>query len=175
MRCKIGWSQTTWGRVAKVRAVYYGSAVPVPNDNAATEEAGSTPVGVDAAASQPKQQPRRFLDVARRDLSEEELASPAARRFLIAEIERLDDDCGELKPLRQELLTLKVENATLKEAGKKDTWKERLSFVASTIGAAGIGAAPSYIGTAATSQAGWIIAVGAALLVLVAVWSRLAK
>lgn len=143
------------------------------NDSSATEESGSTPVG--SAGVQPKQQPRRFLDVAKRDLSEEELASPAARRFLIAEIERLDDECADVKAAQRELLALKVENATLRESGKKDTWKERLSFVSSTVGAAGIGAAPSFIGTAATAQAGWIIAIGAALLVIVAVWSRLAK
>jgi len=60
----------------------------------ATEETGSTPLSPTIAADgETKETPRGFLSVARRNLTDEELSAPAARRFLIAEIERLDQLC----------------------------------------------------------------------------------
>lgn len=144
-------------------------------DQAATEEAGSQPLGDASNGVSAKQEPRRFLDLARRDLNEEELSSPAARRFLIAEIERLDGDCANYKATHLEFIDLKVENATLLEAQKKSRWNEILSFVCSTIGAAGIGAAPSYMTVAGLHGVGWVLAIGSAILVIVAVLSRLIK
>ncbi|WP_148309086.1 hypothetical protein [Sphingopyxis fribergensis] len=57
-----------------------------PDDQSATEEAGSVPVSYPEVEGREKQEPRGFLGIARRDLSEDELATAAARRFLIAEI-----------------------------------------------------------------------------------------
>ena len=52
----------------------------------ATEEKGSVAVPADVAAAAETKEPRGFLQSARRNLSEDELASPAGRRFLIRSI-----------------------------------------------------------------------------------------
>lgn len=64
-----------------------------PLTNSETEEGGSTPIELSQAPPETKESMRSFLAQARRSLSEEELATPAARRFLIPEIERLDERC----------------------------------------------------------------------------------
>lgn len=138
-----------------------------------TEEAGSEPVS--GVTNGVKQEPRRFLGLARRDLSEDELATPAARRFLIAEIERLDIECDVLRATASELVDFKVANAKLAESQKKSTWNEILSFACSTLGAVGIGAAPSYFGVAALQPTAWTILVGSALLVIIAVLSKVMR
>ena len=142
-------------------------------DQAETEEAGSQPVSGPTGGL--KQEPRRFLGLARRDLSEDELATPAARRFLIAEIERLDTECDALRLSASELVEFKVANATLAEAQKKAKWNEILSFACSTLGAVGIGAAPSYFSVATLQPTAWTILVGSALLVIIAVLSKVIR
>jgi hypothetical protein len=70
---------------------------------------------------------------------------------------------------------LRVEHATTKESSKTNHWIEILSFTSSAIGAAGIGAAPSYMAAPDLSGVGWIIAIGSAILVLVGIAARLSK
>lgn len=140
-----------------------------------TEESGSIPT---VAAEQDKRgevKRRAFLSSAMRDLREEELDSPAARRFLIAEIERLDRDCDEHKDLGREHNDLRVKYARLEERSSKHKWLEVLSFVATTVGAAGLGAAPSYISTTTLAPVGWVFAIGSALLVISGVAFRVLK
>ncbi len=146
---------------------------PEPNDHTETEEAGSEPVARPTGGV--KQEPRGFLRLAQNDLNEEELASTAARRFLIAEIERLDKECDILKSATSELLDLKVKNATLAEAQKKSRWNEVLSFACATLGAVGIGAAPSYFAAASLQQTAWTLLVGSALLVIISVLSKVMR
>lgn len=143
-------------------------------DPSATEEAGSTPVHSENAADQEKDA-RRFLTPARRDLSEEELASPAARRFLIAEIERLDTECADHKEIRQQYNDLRVEHARTQERGRRDKWNEVLSFVCLSVGSAGIGAAPSYMMEPTLAAVGWVFLGGSVLLVLIGVASKIWK
>lgn len=147
---------------------------PSPTDPA-TDESGSTPI---PAAEQDKRgevRRRAFLSSARRDLREDELDSPAARRFLIEEIERLDRECDDYKDLNRDYNDLRVKYARLDERASKQKWLEVLSFVASAVGAAGLGAAPSYIGATGLAPVGWVFAIGSSILVLSGVIFRVMK
>ena len=125
-------------------------ALPV---NSATDESGSIPVPADvAAATRAKEPARAFLQSARRDLSDNELATPAARRFLIADLERLDQQCAELQSYADKYHDQRVTIATLTADAQKSKWNEILSFVCLSVGSAGLGASPS-ISLAGTPRA----------------------
>jgi hypothetical protein len=117
-----------------------------------TEEAGSVDVPA-ATSADAKEPPRAFLRRARRELNEEELSSPAARRFFIAEIERLDAEVEDLRAFRDRFHETNTRLAVLEAASLPSKWKELLSFVCQTLGAAGLGASPSYI---TLSTYGWV-------------------
>jgi hypothetical protein len=142
----------------------------------ATEETGATPIALaELAASEAKEAPRAFLKAARRGLSEEELSSPAARRFLIAELERMDELCNTNQKYLEQYHDQRVVIATLTEASKVSRWNEILSFVCLSIGSAGIGAASSYLGLAGAEKYGLVIFGLSAVLVGVGVASRIWK
>jgi hypothetical protein len=142
----------------------------------ATEEAGSTPSPTPSnAIGEVKESPRGFLQVSRRALSEEELSTPAARRFLIFEIERLDQQCSDYQGYAEKYHDQRVLIAALEENQKTSRWNEILSFVCLTVGAAGLGSAPSYLSIQNTSNFGWIILVLSMVLVGVGVASRVWK
>jgi hypothetical protein len=61
-----------------------------------SDEAASTPLPESAGAKRS----RAFMKAARKDLSEEDLSTPAARRFLLDELERLDIEVSELQEFR---------------------------------------------------------------------------
>ena len=139
-----------------------------------TDEAGSVPLAVDANSGIPKAA-RGFLKTATRDLSEEELASPAARRFLIAEIERLDKDCDDLRQLRIDHGALREKYARLDEKAKRVRWVEILSTAALSAGSVGIGAAPSFVIVNEVATVGWIILACSLLLAIAGIASRFSK
>ncbi|MDE1918868.1 MAG: hypothetical protein KGJ57_22890 [Sphingomonadales bacterium] len=146
-----------------------------PNDQIATEEAGSTPVPSQEEAVPEKREMRGFLGAAKRDLTDEELASPAVRRFLIAEIERLESECSYLKEIQNKYNNLRVSNAALTEQSKFSVRIEVLTFLASSVGAAGMGAAPSFITVDQLSKYGWIMLALSLILVVAGVISRFKK
>lgn len=109
------------------------------------EADGDRLIEVENLPSTKRQRHQSFLDPAKRNLREEELESPAARRFMIAEIDRLTDECddlkGEIKSLRKNgydnaILTEKIENIQKKKG------YETVVFGLSSIG---VGASPSYL------------------------------
>jgi hypothetical protein len=139
----------------------------------ATDESGSVPIAAEeVAATAAKEPARAFLQSARRNLSDNELATPAARRFLIADIERLDQLCLELKEFERQYHDQRVTIATLEEASKASRWNEILSFVCLSVGSAGIGAAPSYLVLKDGTTIGVMIMVLSLILVLTGVASR---
>lgn len=140
-----------------------------------TDEAGSVAVRLPVGEVPEKGTPRNFLDTARRDLSEEELASPAARRFLIAEIERLDEECSGHRALRDDHADLRVEVATLRAVQSRSRSVEFLLFMTSTLGAAGIGAAPSYFSLVGGQTVGFVVFAASALLIASGIISRVLK
>lgn len=139
-----------------------------------TEESGSIPTPLTETETK-KDERRRFLSSAMRDLSEEELESPAARRFLIAEIQRLDNECDSSKHILNQYNDLRVETATLREKSKRDRWLELLSFVSTSVGSVGIGAAPTYMIIESAKDTGIVIAICSALLVASGILFRVLK
>src|SRR6266446_888632 len=105
-------------------------------------------------------------EVLKRTLSEEELSTPAARRFLIFEIERLDQLCAESQTFVQNYHDQRVTIATLTESAKTSRWNEILSSLCMGIGCAGLGAAPAFITIPGASTLGWIITGLSAILVI---------
>jgi len=118
----------------------------VRKNSSATEDTGATPLSGEIGPGVPeaKEPARSFLQVGRKNLSEKDLSTPAARRFLIAEIERLDQQCVEHQGFVQKFHDQRVTIATLTESAKISTWKEILSGACLAVGAAGLGAAPGY-------------------------------
>ena len=136
-----------------------------------TEEAGSIATGTPPG----KEPARAFLQLARKDLSEEELSSPGVRRFLIAEIERLDTDCVELRTIRDRYNEQRVELAVLQESSKASKFYELLSFVTLSVGSAGLGAAPSYFAINGAASTAWVVLILSCILVMTGIAARVFK
>src|SRR5262245_13809740 len=79
---------------------------------APTEEGGSTPINDPGRDEAVKDSTRGFLQAARRNLTEDEAASPAGVRWLTHDVERLDQDCASL---RNEMRELRGRYDTLKD------------------------------------------------------------
>jgi hypothetical protein len=104
------------------------------------DEAGATPIPLTSESKQS----RSFLATARRNLSEEELAAPGVRRFLIDEIERLDARCAELQPFNEKYHDLRVEKAVLDAKLTGSRLTDALSAVCLSAGSAAIGASSKF-------------------------------
>ncbi len=139
----------------------------------ATDEAGATPL--DTSESAIKKSPRAFLELARRNLSEEELAAPGARRFMISEIERLDDRCIALEDIAQKYNDLRVEKAVLDEKVKASKWHEVLSGLCLAAGSAGIGASTKFFGILGAERESYLLLTISAVLVIVGIVSKVWK
>jgi hypothetical protein len=141
-----------------------------------TEEAGSTPTPTgEGKPPEAKEPARGFLQLRRRALSEDELSTPAARRFLIFEIERLDQQCQEIQEFVQKYHDQRVIIASLEVSVKASRWNEILSSTCLAVGSAGLGAAPSYVALPTMAFFGWIIFGLSAVLVAGGVASRIWK
>jgi hypothetical protein len=139
----------------------------VVGTSSATEETGSTPLSsAAAAAGDAKETPRSFLSVARRNLTDEELSAPAARRFLIAEIERLDQLCMDHEPIISSFHEQRVTIAELRAAAHPARWVEILSSICLIVGSAGLGAAPSYFAIPNAQPVGLVVVCLSAILVV---------
>lgn len=104
--------------------------------NSPTEETGAVPV---QAVTVSKQSPRSYLNPARRNLSENELQSPAAIRLLISETDRLEDRCATLEVIVDAYHNLRVEKAEIETKLRASKWYEILSGLCLATGSAGIG------------------------------------
>lgn len=144
--------------------------------SSATEESGSTPVSpATALAENSKETPRGFLQAARRNLTEEDLDTPAARRFLLAEIERLDTICTDHDGLITRYHDQRVTIAELTLGSAASRKSDLLSFVCLSIGSAGIGAAPSYFGLTGGTYYGIVILIGSVVLFGAGILSKVVK
>jgi hypothetical protein len=152
------------------------SAVAGQIKSSITEEAGATPIApAEIASAETKEPARSFLQAARRGLSEEELSTPAARRFLIAELERLDVLCTSSQEFVEKYHNQRVTIATLTEQANTSKWNEILSFVCLSVGAAGLGAAPSYLSVKGAEIFGFVFLALSVILVIAGVASRVWK
>ena len=146
-----------------------------PSDLSATDEAGSTPVERGISANAKEADPRAFMSSGKRNLSEEELATPAARRFFIFEIERLDREVARLRKIEEQHGDLRVEFAVLRSETRQVRLTELLSFTCLSVGAAGIGAAPSYLTADGLGTVGLVVLISSGLLFAAGVLSRMLK
>jgi hypothetical protein len=107
---------------------------------------------------------RRAFSRLRRELTDEELSSPAVQRLLIDDIERLEKENGRLIEYQDSFYSADKLVATLSEKLKTNTAQEIVFGVCLTVGAALIGVAPSLWNS--TNLHGQIsIALGAILIV----------
>jgi hypothetical protein len=137
-----------------------------------TEEAGAVPI-VGADAPEPKESSRSFLAPARRNLSEEELAAPGVRRFLIWEIERLESRIFEIQPFLEKYHDLRVEKAGLDEKLKGSKLNDVLSAVCLSAGSAAIGASSKLVTLDLIS--GFIVLAVAVVLVVAGIVAKASK
>lgn len=117
--------------------------------DSATEETGS--VTSTHAAAETKR--RSFLRVGRRDLSEDELATPVTCRFLIADVERQEEEIEDLREKLKDYDAIKVENTILHQQSRRSFIIELSSYGFLSIGSAGLGASIGYI---PISSLGWV-------------------
>lgn len=141
----------------------------------ATEEAGSVPVAAaDVAATAAKEPLHPFLGAARRDnLTADEVASPGTLRYLISDLERLNDRCLGLEGVEKTYNDLRVQHARLEERASRSKWSSLLSDACLSIGSLALGAAPNYIGLPGAESVGFVVLAGAAVLIafgIVAKW-----
>jgi len=146
------------------------------SSSSATEETGSVLIAPEeAAATEVKETSRAFLQAARRNLNDDELATPAARRFLIAELERLDEQCRILEKYAESHHDQRVTIATLVETNKKSKWIEILSSLCLAIGSAGIGWSPSFFAVAGGFLNGIFIVATSLILIVGALAPKVFK
>jgi len=127
----------------------------------ATEETGAVPIAPgEAREGEAKDSGRPFLT--RRNLTEEEAASPAGLRWLQHDAERLDRDCAVVRKenqdlrerydaLQVQLSDKRVEIERLTGSSRISLRNEILSYLCLTAGAAGLGAAPAYLSAPSTA------------------------
>jgi hypothetical protein len=92
----------------------------------------------------------------RRELSDEELSSPAVQKLLLDEIERLERDCTDLRGFRDRYYEASQDRAVLKEQMKAATSLEVLYVGCLTIGSAALAFSPTLWDK---QPAGWIVLV----------------
>lgn len=103
--------------------------------------------------------------------TDEKELSRVAKRFLVAEINRLVEENQQLKQFKDRYHDVDKKLAVLKESLRPFRANELLSSVCLVAGSAGLGAAPSFL---SLNSYGWYIYVSvSALLVLAAVAARL--
>lgn len=133
----------------------------MPNDPEKEEqevEAGSHPVAV----SETKGGRRAFNNV-RRELSEEELAAPAAHRLLLDMIDRLEDELRAMRHFPDDFHRVDKEAAVLKEKLQVKIATEVMSSVCLSVGFGLIGIVKNLW---VQQPYAWIILVLAIILVL---------
>lgn len=142
-------------------------------DISATEETGAQPVAAQGVGT--KEPARGFLNVARRNLTEEELASPGVQRFLIAEIERLDQLCADHQTFVTGYHDQRVTIAILSEQTKSSRWNEILFVVCLSVGSAGIGASSNYFSIVGAWPTGVVVLALSLILIGAGMASRIWK
>lgn len=100
-------------------------------------EAGSTPVKV------PDRKVHRAYSKVRRELSEDELATPGAQRLLLDELDRLQRQVDELSAYRGQFHEADKRAAVLKQKLEVAVAGEIISGICLTVGAALVGIAPA--------------------------------
>jgi hypothetical protein len=141
-----------------------------------TEESGAIPLAIEGASGRTRDAARSFLAAARRDLTEEQASSPAGVRWLMHDVERLDQERTALRTefadirekyeaLREDFNDKRVELEATKSAARVSARNEALTYLCVSAGSAGLGACPGYFSVSgATTLATTGIVISALLL-----------
>ncbi|NOT07800.1 MAG: hypothetical protein HOP28_06305 [Gemmatimonadales bacterium] len=113
---------------------------------------------------------RQSLARVRRELSDEELGSPAIQRMLIDEIERLERENDDLKGMREQYHQSDKRVASLEQQCKRSLAGEVLFGTCLTVGAAAMGYAPSIWSQQPT---GWLTLIFGATITIGGIVSRM--
>jgi len=122
-------------------------------------------------ASKSSQQRKSFSKL-RRELSDDELLSPAVQRLLIDEIERLEKVAGEASYYKDEFHKADKNASVLEERFKVKISIELIHFASLSAGAALLGFAPSIWANQPTAT---VLAVLGGLLVVVGIIAKVVK
>ena len=133
------------------------------------QEPGSTEAPESSTAA-PKS--RQSLSRLRRELSEEELSSPAVQRLLVEDLERLERQNTKLQDYRVRFHAADKRVAILEEKTKKSLAGEVVFGVMITVGAAAFGFTPSIW---SQQPAGWLLLVLGSVLILGGIVSRVVQ
>jgi len=82
---------------------------------------------------------RKALATAHRELSDEELSSPAVQKLLLDEIDRIESENNDLLEYRSKFHEVDKKVAVLEQQGKQKIVTEIISMTCTTIGAAALG------------------------------------
>ncbi len=135
------------------------------------QEPGSTEAQEsELSTSAPKK--RQSLSKVRRELSEDELASPASQKFLMEELERLDCQNAELEDYRVRFHTVDKRAAVLEEKSKESLAGEIVFGVMITVGAALLGFTPSIW---SQQPGGWLMLIFGGVLIIGGIVSRVVQ
>ena len=115
---------------------------------------------------------RRAFTNVRRELSDEELSSPAIQRMLIDDIERLEEEKYDLSEYQEKYHEADKNAAILEEKLKSSVTQEIVFGVCLTVGAASLGYAPSVWDNQPT---GWISIAFGAFLIIGGIASKVVK
>ncbi|OHX34409.1 hypothetical protein BJL95_17220 [Methylomonas sp. LWB] len=115
---------------------------------------------------------RRALRNIRRELSDDELSSPAVQRMLIDDLERLEKEKFELSEFRGKFYDADKKSAILEEKIKSSTSQEVIFSVCLTVGSASLGYAPSVWTTQPT---GYISIAFGIILIIGGIASKVVK
>jgi hypothetical protein len=129
---------------------------------ASTESPDQEPTQPQKTITREPSKGRQSFAGIRRELSDEELSTPAVQKLLIGEIDRLEGESGELRLYREQFYTAERKCAVLEERGKASASHELLYGVCLAMGSAALGSAPTLW---AIQPAGYISVVFGLLLV----------
>jgi hypothetical protein len=131
-----------------------------------TEEIGAAPV------TPPSRKSRQSFSRVKRELSDEELSSPAVQKLLIEEIERLESDNDALSVYREKFYESDKKKAILEEKLQKNIANDIIFGACLTVGSAALGYAPSLW---ASQPSGQIALIFGVVLILGGIASRFIK
>lgn len=115
---------------------------------------------------------RKSFAKLRRELSDEELTSPAVQRLLLDEIERLDNERSDLMAYRRKFHEADKRAAILEERFKGKIALEVIHVSCITVGAAALGYAPSIWAQQPTA---WIMAIFGVILIAAGIGAKAVK
>ena len=107
-----------------------------------------------------------------REITDDELSSPAARKFLLAEVDRLDEENRLLRSYQERFHEVDKRAALLENKIKKSVFGEFVSASGLAVGAAALGYAPAVW---SSPPSGWVALAFGSILVVLGVVAKVAR